>query len=124
MKTATEQLIELAERLRPTGEIGDGMVARFHDLARRARAEQSRVRSSLRALQENDPDEPIADNGATVLDAVRAEADAIYGECGRCAGRYGNDWSQCGGVCPVIGSPHFDQAEYGRFGDPLGRVVG
>lgn len=38
--TATQQLIDLAERLRPTGEIGDGMVAQFHDLARRARAEQ------------------------------------------------------------------------------------
>lgn len=42
MKTATEQLIELAERLNPTGVIGDGMVAEFHALAARARAEQSR----------------------------------------------------------------------------------
>lgn len=40
MKTATEQLIELAERLTPSGHIGDGMVAHFHELAARARAEQ------------------------------------------------------------------------------------
>lgn len=40
MKTATEQLIELAERLNPTGLIGDGMVAEFHALAARARAER------------------------------------------------------------------------------------
>lgn len=33
------QLIDLAERLRPTGEIGDGMVAKFHDLAARSRIE-------------------------------------------------------------------------------------
>ena len=39
MKTATERLIDLAERLNPTGLIGDGMVAEFHDLARKARAE-------------------------------------------------------------------------------------
>ena len=40
MKTATEQLIEKAERLRPTGVIGDGMVAEFRYLAERARAER------------------------------------------------------------------------------------
>lgn len=39
MKSPTEQLIDLVERLRPTGEIGDGMVAELHDLAARARAE-------------------------------------------------------------------------------------
>jgi len=43
MKTATEQLIELAERLRPTGEIGDGMVAEFHSLAQRVRAELTEI---------------------------------------------------------------------------------
>lgn len=40
MKTATERLIELAERLNPTGLIGDGMVAEFHSLAARVRREQ------------------------------------------------------------------------------------
>lgn len=39
MKSATQQLIDLAAALKPTGEIGDGMVARFHDLAERARVE-------------------------------------------------------------------------------------
>lgn len=39
MKSPTEQLIDLVERLRPTGEIGDGMVAELHDLAARARVE-------------------------------------------------------------------------------------
>lgn len=40
MKTATQQLIEQAERLVPTGFIGDGTVAHFHELATRARIEQ------------------------------------------------------------------------------------
>ena len=48
MKRATEQLIELAERLRPTGEIGDGMVAELHDLAARARAETACPRCAAR----------------------------------------------------------------------------
>lgn len=39
--TATTDLIALVERLRPTGEIGDGMVAQLRDLARRAREEQA-----------------------------------------------------------------------------------
>lgn len=39
--TATQQLIDLAARLQPTGEIGDGMVAQFHALALRARFEQA-----------------------------------------------------------------------------------
>lgn len=39
MKSPTEQLIDLVERLRPTGEIGDGMVAELHELAARSRDE-------------------------------------------------------------------------------------
>lgn len=38
---ATLELIALAKRLTPSGQIGDGMVARFHELADRADAEQS-----------------------------------------------------------------------------------
>jgi len=41
MKTATERLIELVERLRPTGYIGDGMVAELQHLAGRARVEHN-----------------------------------------------------------------------------------
>lgn len=48
MKTATKQLIELAERLNPTGEIGDGMVARLRELAARARAETACPRCAAR----------------------------------------------------------------------------
>jgi hypothetical protein len=43
-KSATLRLVELAEKLVPTGEIGDGMVAHFHDLAALARAELPPVR--------------------------------------------------------------------------------
>lgn len=43
MKSATERLIELAERLNPTGVIGDGMVAEFHSLAAQARAQLAEV---------------------------------------------------------------------------------
>lgn len=38
---ATRQLIELAESLTPSGEIGDGKVAQFRELAARARLEQT-----------------------------------------------------------------------------------
>lgn len=40
MNSATLRLVALAERLNPTGHIGDGMVAQFHALAKQARAEQ------------------------------------------------------------------------------------
>jgi hypothetical protein len=46
MKRATMQLIEAVERLNMSGEIGDGMVARLHDLAAGARLEQGRVEPS------------------------------------------------------------------------------
>lgn len=38
--SATMRLIELAERLTPSGEIGDGMVQQFHEAAALARLEQ------------------------------------------------------------------------------------
>ena len=39
--SATMRLIELAERLTPSGEIGDGMVQQFHEAAALARLEQN-----------------------------------------------------------------------------------
>lgn len=39
--SATLRLIELAERLTPSGEIGDGMVQQFHEAAALARLEQN-----------------------------------------------------------------------------------
>lgn len=38
--SATMRLIELAEHLTPSGEIGDGLVAQFHEAATLARLEQ------------------------------------------------------------------------------------
>lgn len=73
------RLIEAVERLNMSGEIGDGMVATLHDLASLARLEQLRVSAALRAIRDNDPTDPIADNGMTVLDAVRADAVALCG---------------------------------------------
>lgn len=29
--------------------------------------------------------------------------------CGKCRETSGNDWSQCGGSCPIPASPHFDE---------------
>lgn len=29
--------------------------------------------------------------------------------CTKCGYRSGDDWSQCGGSCPMPGSPHFNQ---------------
>lgn len=48
---ATDELIDLAERLTPSGVIGDGMVAHFHEVAARARAERTNAVP---------PDEPVA----------------------------------------------------------------
>lgn len=28
--------------------------------------------------------------------------------CPKCGARSGNDWSQCNGSCPMVGSPHHD----------------
>jgi hypothetical protein len=28
--------------------------------------------------------------------------------CPKCRARSGDDWSQCKGMCPMVGSPHFD----------------
>lgn len=47
VKSATLQLIEAAERLNMSGEIGDGTVARFHELAALARLEQQPVTVDL-----------------------------------------------------------------------------
>lgn len=40
---ATRQLIDLADSLHPSGEIGDGTVATFHALAAQARKELERL---------------------------------------------------------------------------------
>ena len=31
--------------------------------------------------------------------------------CPKCLARSGDDWEQCGGSCPMPGSPHYD-ADY------------
>lgn len=40
--------------------------------------------------------------------------------CGKCQASSGDDWTQCNGRCPVVGSPHFNRAEYRKHGDPAG----
>lgn len=47
MRPATMQLIEAVERLNMTGEIGDGMVARLHELAALARLEKNPVDAAI-----------------------------------------------------------------------------
>ncbi|ESY35799.1 hypothetical protein NKK48_01740 [Mesorhizobium sp. C386A] len=39
--------------------------------------------------------------------------------CPKCGETSGNDWSQCGGVCPIASSPHFDPTMGGRRAAPL-----
>lgn len=51
MKSATVRLIELAEGLTPSGEIGDGTVARFHSLAAEARSEVMRLHAAIAAVE-------------------------------------------------------------------------
>lgn len=52
---ATRRLIELAESLTPSGEIGDGTVAQFRELAARARIEQAAAIASARTGIRIDP---------------------------------------------------------------------
>ena len=35
---------------------------------------------------------------------------AERGTCPKCGAFSGDDWSQCGGLCPMPSSPHFSQA--------------
>lgn len=72
MKTATEQLIELAERLNPSGVIGDGMVAEFHALAARARVE----RAARRVI-----DRPDERRAREYVAAVEASRKSTYPPC-------------------------------------------
>lgn len=44
--SATMRLIEMAERLTPSGEIGDGLVAQFHEAATLARLELTPCKGS------------------------------------------------------------------------------
>lgn len=38
------------------------------------------------------------------------------GHCVKCGALSGDNWSQCGGKCPVIGSPHYDPTWF-SYGD-------
>ena len=44
---------------------------------------------------------------------LRRVADSVDGysqySCIKCGAQSGDDWSQCGGKCPIEQSPHFDQ---------------
>lgn len=80
MTTATMRLIETVERLNMTGEIGDGTVARLHELAGLARLEQNPA-DVLQAHAER--------NGRTVpgyeaLRAAAAELVPMRHRCGTC----------------------------------------
>jgi hypothetical protein len=46
---------------------------------------------------------PDAPTDAQVLEAAENEER----RCPKCDATSGNDWSQCDGVCPVPGSPHY-----------------
>ena len=32
--------------------------------------------------------------------------------CPKCKARSGDDWEQCGGSCPMPGSPHYDEGGF------------
>lgn len=34
--------------------------------------------------------------------------------CSKCEAESGDDWSQCGGRCPMPGSPHYSRLEHAR----------
>ena len=58
---------------------------------------------------------PAEDGGCTMnIDlGLRRVADSVDGYsqymCIKCGAQSGDDWSQCGGKCPIEQSPHFDQ---------------
>lgn len=35
-------------------------------------------------------------------------------QCPKCKAYSGDDWSQCGEKCPMLGSPHYDEYEHSR----------
>ena len=46
--SSIDKLIKLAENLTPSGEIGDGMVAEFHQLAERAKCDLHAQKEALK----------------------------------------------------------------------------
>lgn len=71
MQTATMRLIELAERLTPSGEIGDGMVHQFHEAAALARLEQEPKRANKIVITHIDP--PVRPAPFVVMDGGRCQ---------------------------------------------------
>ena len=48
------------------------------------------------------------DDPRGALGLVRGENGAWY--CPRCGAYSGDDWSQCGGACPIKGSPYHKES--------------
>ena len=42
-----------------------------------------------------------------------------YRQCRKCKKFSGDDWSQCGGSCPTLGSPDFSLAAQEQYGTPI-----
>lgn len=76
----------LVEQLRVKARVNEERGLSFEivneaaDLIEAQQAEIERLRGLVRILQDNDPSEPIADNGMTVLDQWRTDARTALNE--------------------------------------------
>lgn len=73
----TDELIQLASLLTPSGEIGDGMVAKFHALAKAAKLEQDERRKPKPTI------DIISDPHANAPRPVQP-IPVVVGRCPRC----------------------------------------
>ena len=51
-------------------------------------------------------------------------ADAGYIQCPKCGALSGDDWSQCGGSCPMPASPYYHESAEHAFAAADGEDVG
>lgn len=59
-----------------------------------------------------------ADPAVLLALAERCEkaSDAGYIQCPKCGALSGDDWSQCGGSCPMTASPYYNESAEHAFG--------
>ena len=52
------------------------------------------------------------------------QTDAGYIQCPKCGALSGDDWSQCGGSCPMTASPYYNESAEHAFTAADGEDVG
>jgi hypothetical protein len=47
----------------------------------------------------------------------------VYLECPKCKRHSGDDWEQCKGSCPVLGSPHYSAKAEEKYGGLVRLII-